>query len=82
MLDHRLQILLDEQRYRKVEREAQRLGLSIAGVIREAIDRMPADAGQRQAAIAAILAAEPMPVPADPAALRHEVDAARDRVTG
>ncbi len=36
MLDHRLQILLDEERYQKVE--ASRRAISVAAVIREAID--------------------------------------------
>ena len=79
MLDHRVQILLDEGRYQKVAREAGRRRVSIAAVIREAIDRLPADADQRRAAIARVLEAEPMPVPRDPAALRHELDAAHDR---
>ncbi|MBI3979563.1 MAG: antitoxin [Chloroflexi bacterium] len=79
MLDHRLQILLDAERYQKVAREAARRGTSIAAVIREAIDRLPAEGDSRHVAIAAILAAEPMPVPADPAELRRELDVARDR---
>lgn len=80
MLDHRVQILLDEERYQKVASEAEQQGVSIAAVIREAIDRLPAGAARRRAAIEAILAAEPMPLPADPAELRPELDAAHDRV--
>lgn len=79
MLDHRVQVLLDDARYQKVAREAKRCGISIAAVIREALDRLPADAEGRRVAIEAILAAEPMPVPADPAALRRELDAAHNR---
>jgi hypothetical protein len=79
MLDHRVQILLDDERYQKVAREAKRRGVSIAAVIREALDRLPADAEVRRTAIDAILAAESMPVPADPAELRRELDAAHDR---
>ena len=82
MMNHRLQILLDEERYQKVAHEANRRGTSVAAVIREAIDRLPADLEQRRAAIAAILAAEPIPLPADPAELRHELDEAHDRVRG
>lgn len=77
MFDHRMQLLLDDERYQKVAREARRRGLSIAAVIREAIDRLPVATEEREAAIAAILAAEPMPVPADPRELRAEIDAAR-----
>ncbi|MDI3340281.1 MAG: ribbon-helix-helix protein, CopG family [Sphaerobacter sp.] len=72
MVDHRVQILLDDERYKKVVREAERRGTSIAAVIRDAIDRLPTDLEARRAAIAAILAAEPMPVPQDPADLRRE----------
>lgn len=77
MFDHRMQLLLDDERYQKVAREARRRGLSLAAVIREAIDNLPAATEQREAAIAAILSAEPMPVPADPRELRAEIDAAR-----
>lgn len=79
MLDHRLQILLDEERYQRVAREARRRGISVAAVIREAIDRLPEDSDRRRAAIATILAADPMPVPEDPADLRRELDAAHNR---
>ena len=82
MLDHRVQILLDDERYQKVAREAKRRGVSIAAVIRDALDRLPADAEVRRAAIAAILAAEPMALPAEPAALRRKLDAAHDRLQG
>jgi len=53
--------------------------VSMAAVIREAIDQMPATAEQRRAAIADILAAEPMPLPADPSDLRRELDDAHVR---
>jgi hypothetical protein len=80
MLDHRVQILLDDERYQKVSREAKRRGVSIATVIREALDRLPAAADVRRTGIDAILAAESMSVPADPAELRRELDAAHDRL--
>ena len=81
MLSHRLQILLDEGRYRRLAREAERRQASVATVIRGAIDlALPASSHEsRQAAVAAILASAPMPVPADPAELRQEVDEARLR---
>lgn len=78
-LDRRVQLLLDEPRYRKLAGEAKRRRVSVAAVIRHAIDQLPADAEQRQAAIAAVLAAEPMAVPRDPAVLRRELDSARER---
>jgi hypothetical protein len=80
MMEHRLQILLDEARYRKIAREAERRGTSVAAVIRDAIDRLPDSADARRAAAEAILAAEPMPLPDDPADLRRELDAAHIRV--
>lgn len=73
VLDRRVQILLDEERYQKVAREAKRRGVSVAAVVREAIDRLPSDAERRRAAIAAVLAAQPTPMPADPAELRREL---------
>ena len=81
MLDHRLQILLDEARYEKLAGEARRRGVSVAAVIRDAIDRLPMDDKRRRAAVARILAAEPMDVPLDPAEIRRELDSAHDRVS-
>jgi len=78
-LDRRVQLLLDEPRYRKVAGEATRRHVSVATVIREAIDRLPADADLRRAAIAGVLAAPPMAVPAAPADLRRELEAAHER---
>lgn len=74
-LDRRVQLLLDEPRYRKLTGEAKRRRLSVAAVIREAIDQLPADADRRRATM---LAAEPMALPSDPAELRREIDAAHD----
>jgi hypothetical protein len=79
MQQHRMQVLLDQERYRKVRSEAERRGLSIGAVIREAIDKLPDRESERRRAIAALLAAEPMPVPDDPADLRRELDEAHDR---
>ncbi|MHB8460888.1 MAG: hypothetical protein ACYDAK_03080 [Candidatus Limnocylindrales bacterium] len=78
-LDRRVHVLLDEPRYRKVAGEAERRRVSVAAVIRDAIDQLPADADLRRSAIAQILAAEPMPVPAQPGELRRELDDARER---
>lgn len=80
MLDHRVQILLDEARYRKVAAEAARRGQSIAAVVREAIDRLPTPVEQRQTAIDLVLAAEPIDLPTDPLSVRRELDAAHDRL--
>jgi hypothetical protein len=53
--------------------------VSVAAVIRDAIDHLPTDPEQRREAIDVILAAEPMPVPDDPTELRWELDATRNR---
>lgn len=79
-LDRRVQLLLDEPRYRRLEGEAKRRRVSVAAVIRTAIDQLPGDGDRRREAIAAILDAPPMPVPSDPAELRKELDAARDKL--
>ncbi len=78
-LDRRVQLLLDQPRYRKVAGEAKRRRVSMATVIREAIDHLPGDTEQRRAAIAEILAAEPMQVPVDPVDLRRELDVEHER---
>jgi hypothetical protein len=82
MLNRRVQILLDEQRYQKVESEAHRRHTAVAAIIRNAIDHIPGegDRPRRRAALEAILAAEPMRVPQNPADLRGELDDAHDRV--
>jgi uncharacterized membrane protein len=80
MLEHRVQVLLDDERYEKVRREADRRGVSIGALIREAIDGITPDRERRRSAIDAILAAEPMDVPRDPADLRRELDEAHDRI--
>jgi len=78
-LERRVQILLDEPRYRRVASEARRRRVSVAAVIRDAIDQMTSGANARRDAIAGLLAAEPMTVPLDPADLRRELDAAHER---
>jgi len=78
MLTHRLQLLLDEEQYQRLAREAKRRDASVAAVIRDAIDQALASpesrAERRRRAIDAILAAQPLPVPADPEDLRREID--------
>jgi len=79
MFAHRFQILLDDERYERVTSLARDRKVSVATIIREAIDRgLPAPPRRRAAAVRRILAAEPMPVP-DPGGLRAELDEARGR---
>lgn len=62
-LSRRLQVLLDESRYARLERLSERRGVSVASLVREAIDQaFPEDWPDRAAAGARLLAPEPMPV--------------------
>jgi hypothetical protein len=64
MLDRRLQIRIDERRYRRLQSEARERKSSMAAVIRDAIDDVfPAGTSKRTAAARAVLGADPMPVP-------------------
>jgi hypothetical protein len=78
-LDHRLQILLDADRHARLVAVANQRGVSVATVVREAIDRgLPAPHSRRRAAAGRLLAAEPMPVP-EPDALAAELDRLHSR---
>jgi hypothetical protein len=79
MLSRRLQILIDEDRYRRLSAHARQLGVSVAAVIRAAIDTsLPAPNRKRARAAAEILDAPPMDI-GDPAELRAELDELRAR---
>lgn len=55
-LEHRLQILLDEDRYSTIAGEAERTGRSIAAIIRDAIDaRIDTDEQRRRVAARRLL---------------------------
>ena len=72
--EKRLQILLDQERYERVAALARSRGVSVAAVIRDAIDRglgMPVDV--RTFALDTILKAEPDEVPQDPDELVAEL---------
>jgi len=77
MLDRRLQILIDEERYRRVAAAAKERRVPIAVVIRDAIDAaLPADLARKRAAARALLAAEPVAMP-DLEELKAELDELR-----
>lgn len=80
VFDRRLQILLDDERYGRLTAVARARGVSVATVVREAIDRgLPAPDGRRRAAADRLLNHAPdVPVP-DVDALRAELDDARGR---
>ena len=74
MLDRRLQILIDEPRYRRLRAEAKEQRTSVAAVIRDAIDQaLPAAPSKRFAAARVVLEADPVPVPSV-----HELRAERE----
>lgn len=79
MLTHRLQLLLDDERHERVTALARQRHVSVATIIREAIDRgLPPEPRRRAAAADRILEAEPMTVE-EPEALRAELDDLRGR---
>jgi hypothetical protein len=79
MLEHRLQILLDDERHSRIKAVARERGVSVATVVREAIDRGVADPeDRRKAAGRRLLKAHDMAVP-EPAELKDELDSLRAR---
>jgi hypothetical protein len=79
MLTRRLQVLVDDERLGRLEREAARRKVPVSVLVREAIDAaFPVDSNARRDAARRILSAEPMPVP-DPDDLRAEIEALRGR---
>jgi hypothetical protein len=79
MLSRRLQVLVDDERLERLEREAARRKVAVAVLVREALDAAyPNDTATRRAAGDVILSAEPMAVP-DPGELREELRLLRER---
>jgi hypothetical protein len=68
MLNRRTQVLLDDERYVRLERAARESGRSVGAVIRDAIDAKFAqdDLAQRRRAAADWLLALPMPEGPEP----------------
>lgn len=78
-LEHRLQILIDDERHARITAAARERGVSVATVVREAIDRgVAASAGRRAAAGRRLLDAADMDVP-DVAELKAELSDLRAR---
>jgi hypothetical protein len=77
MLTRRLQILIDEERYERLERAAEKGHRSVAAAIREAIDlAYPSDTDEKARAAAVILSAPQIAVP-DVAELKAELETIR-----
>jgi hypothetical protein len=75
----RLQVLIDEEQFRRLEAAAEQRKVPVAVVVREALDaRLALHPSERQAAAQAILSAPRMKVPT-PKELRAELDALRGR---
>ena len=78
-LEHRLQILLDDERHSRITAAARERGVSVATVVREAIDRgVTASSSRREAAGRRLLDASDMDVP-DVAELKAELATLRAR---
>ncbi len=75
----RLQVLIEDEQWARLEVAASERGVSVATIVREAIDAvLPGNRSARRAAADEILAATPMAVP-DPGELRDELDLLRGR---
>jgi predicted DNA-binding protein len=79
MYGHRLQILLDDERHDRIAAAARERGVSVATIVREAIDRgLPSAEHRRRSAARKLLEAPDMTVP-EVAELRSELEALRSR---
>ncbi|WP_094289328.1 antitoxin [Mycobacterium lehmannii] len=79
VFEHRLQILLDDERHRRITAVARARGVSVATVVREAIDRgLAAPTNRRKSAGRRLLEASDMPVP-EPQELKEELETLRTR---
>lgn len=74
-LSHRLQVLVDDERYRRLRLESQRTGAPIGAIVRDAIDSRLAAAQDPEPGAAAagrLLAAAPMAV-SDWKEMKHQM---------
>lgn len=79
MKTERLQVLIETEQRERLERVAARRGVSVASLVRRAIDvAYPSGLEDKASLAAGILAAEPMDVP-DSDDLRAELDLIRGR---
>lgn len=80
-MSKRLQVLLDEARYARLEQQAARRGTSIATLVREAIDAaFPVDGPDRTEAARRVLDAAPIEV-SDWSLMKAELDQMYDPAT-
>lgn len=79
MLSHRLQVLIDDDRLKRLQAEAAQQRVSVAVLVREAIDAAYPATAARRAAGTAVLDAEPMAVPEEVGELLAELAEVRGR---
>ncbi len=80
MLTRRTQLLLDEARYARLERQAAATNRSVGAVIREAIDRaFPSESFSRAEAAAYFRDAPRLDI-SDPEDIRREIETMYDRL--
>jgi hypothetical protein len=73
MLTHRLQVLIDDERYKRLQNEAERRDVPVAVIVREAIDTfVPTHLEERRRALEHLLQAVPIDVPDDPTEIKRE----------
>ncbi|MGH3754802.1 MAG: ribbon-helix-helix protein, CopG family [Pseudonocardiaceae bacterium] len=81
-MTRRLQVLLDEARYGRLEQHAARRGASIATLVREAIDAaFPDDGPDRSEAVRRLLDAAPIQV-SDWSLMKDEIDQMYESTAG
>lgn len=79
-MSRRLQILVDDERFRRLERVAKHRGTSVAQVVRDAIDFIltPEELEERSAAVRRLLDAPDMPVDDWPV-MKREIETMYER---
>ncbi len=81
MFERRLQILIDEPRFRRLATAARLRKMSVSAVIRDAIDvALPGDLEKKRAAWAELQKAEPIPLPDTVEELKAEIRESRGRL--
>jgi hypothetical protein len=77
ILERRLQILIDDERYQRLASAARARKTSVATIVREAIDAaLPVDLERKRAALEEVLGADLVPLP-DLPELKRELDDVR-----
>lgn len=70
-LEKRMQVLLDHERYERLEREANRRGQSVGATVRDAIDLLLDADSERRLAMRRALLRAPTPIGCEPEFDKH-----------